>query len=52
MALSIRDYTIIKVVQATHLQGDIRYGASRAVQCSCVFLVSVNWTYLKLQGYG
>ena len=29
MALSIRDYTIIKVVQATHHQGDVIYGTSR-----------------------
>ena len=43
MALSSRDYTIIKVVQETHHQGDVRYGASRGIQCSCMSLVSVSW---------
>ena len=32
MAVSIRDYTIIKVVQASPHQGDIRYGKSRGIQ--------------------
>ena len=31
MALSIRDYTIIKVVQATNNQDDVRYGTSRGI---------------------
>ena len=26
MALNIRDYTIIKGVQTTHNEGDVRYG--------------------------
>ena len=29
MALSFRDYTFIKVVQATHYHGDNRYGRTR-----------------------
>ena len=28
MSLSIRDYTLIKVVQAIHHQGNVRYDAS------------------------
>ena len=54
MELSIRDYTIIKVVQATHHQGDIkygistgRYGISTGIQCSCMSLVSLRWTLFK-----
>ena len=31
MSVSIRDYTLIKVVQASHHQGDIRYDASRVI---------------------
>ena len=31
MVLTIGDYTIIKVVQATHHQGDVRYGTSRSI---------------------
>ena len=29
MTVNVRDHTIIKVVQATHHQGDIRYDTSR-----------------------
>ena len=47
MALSVRDYTIIKVVQATHHQGEVRYGASRGIQCLCMSLISVSWTLFK-----
>ena len=47
MALGVRDYTIIKVVQATHHQGDVRYGASRGIQCSWMSLISVRWTLFK-----
>ena len=43
MALSIRDYTIIKVVQATHNQGDVRYGINRGIQCSCMSLMPITW---------
>ena len=42
MAVSIRDYTNIKVVHATLHQGDVRYGTSRRAQCSCMFLISVS----------
>ena len=41
MSLSIRDYTFIKVVQASHQQGDVRYGVSRGIQCLCMSLISV-----------
>ena len=33
MALSIRDYITVKVVQATFHQGNIRYGAFTGIQC-------------------
>ena len=46
MTLSIRDYTIIKVVQ-THHQHNIRYGGSRGIQSSCMSLFSVSWTLCK-----
>ena len=44
MTLRVRDYTIIKVVQATHHQGNVRYGTSSGIQCSCMSLMSVTWT--------
>ena len=50
MALNIRDYTIIKVVQATHHQGDLRYGTTRSIQCSCMSLMSVSWTLFRSPG--
>ena len=39
----------MKVVQATHQQGDIRYGMSRGIQCSCMSLMSVCWTLFKTE---
>ena len=48
--LSIRGYTIIKVVQASHHQGDVRYGAFRGIQCLCMSLISVSWTLFKSPG--
>ena len=50
MALSIRDYPIIKAVKAAHHQGDVRYGTSRGMQCSCMSLMSVTWTLFKFPG--
>ena len=50
MSLSIRDYTVIKVVQASHHQGDAKYGASMGIQCSCMLLISVSWTLFKSPG--
>ena len=50
MAVSIRDYTIIKVVQASHHQGDIRYGESRGIQCSRMSFMSVSWKLFKSPG--
>ena len=50
MALIIRGYTIARVVQTTHHQGDVRYGASRGTQYSCMSLVSVSWTFFKFPG--
>ena len=47
MALSIKDYTIIKVLQAPHHQGDVRYVTTRGIQCSCMSLMSVSWTLLR-----
>ena len=42
--------TIIKVVQATHHQGDVRYCTSRGNQCLCISLVSVSWTLFRSPG--
>ena len=50
MALRFRDYTIIKLVQETQYRGDVRYGASLGIQCSCMSLVSVIWTLFKSPG--
>ena len=50
MSLSIRHYTLIKVIEATHHQGDVRYGASRGIQCSYMSLISVSWTLFKSPG--
>ena len=50
MALSIRDYTIIKVIQVTHHQGDVRFCRSRVIQWSFVSLISVSWTFVKYLG--
>lgn len=38
--LSTWDYTIIKIVQVTHRQGNIRYVVSKGIQCSCMSLIS------------
>ena len=37
----------MKVVQATHNRGNIRYGMSGGIQCSCLSLMSVCWTLFK-----
>ena len=50
MALIIRDYVIFRLVQTTHHQGDVRYGASRGIQYSCMSLISVSWLLLKSPG--
>ena len=50
MSLSIRDYAIMKVVQASHHQGDVRYGASISMQCLCTSIISVSLTLFKLPG--
>ena len=47
MALSIKDYTIIKVAQATHSQIDVSYGSYRSIQCSCMSPIFVSWTSFK-----
>ena len=47
MALTNFDNRIMKVVQATHHQGDIRYEMLRGVQCSCMSLMLVGWTLFK-----
>ena len=43
MLLSIRDYTLINVVQASHHEVYVRYGASMGMQCACMSLISVSW---------
>ena len=35
-----------KKVRATHYQGDLRYGATAGIQCSCISLMSVSWNTL------
>ena len=49
-SLSIRDYTFIKEVQASHHQDDVRYGVSKGIQCSCKSLILVSWTLFKSSG--
>ena len=49
MELSMRDYTIIKVVQDTHHQGDVRYGTA-GVYSACMSLISLSWTLFKPPG--
>ena len=34
-----------------HHQGDVRYGASRGILCSCMSLISVSWTLFKSPGF-
>ena len=53
MELSMRDYTIIRLVQATHHQGDVRHGTDMVhlgVQCSCMSLISLSWILFKSPG--
>ena len=44
------NHTIIKVVQATHHQGDVRYDVSRGIQCFYMSVISVSWTLFKSPG--
>ena len=50
MTLSIKDYTTVTVVQATHHQVNVWCSASRGIQCSCMSLIFVSWTLLKSPG--
>ena len=50
MALSKIDYIINKVIQATHLKGDITYGSCRVMQCPCISLISVSWILFQYPG--
>ena len=47
MALSLRDYIIIKAVQSTLHQGNVTYGS---IQYSCMSLTSVSLTLFKSPG--
>ena len=38
------DYTIIKAVQTSNHQADVRYGTYRGIQCSHRSFASVIWT--------
>ena len=49
MELSMRDYTIIKVVHDTHHHGYVRYGTAR-VYSACMSLISLSWTLFKSPG--
>ena len=40
----------LRVVQATHHQSDFRYGTSSGIQCSCMCLMSVIWTWFRSPG--
>ena len=42
-------HKITQVVQATHYQDDVRYGTSRAIQCSCRSLMCL-WTLFRSSG--
>ena len=35
------------VANVTHHQGDIRYGATTGIQCSCMSLKSICWSILN-----
>ena len=50
IALSVTDYIIIKVVQATHRQSDVRYGTFIGIPSSCMSLISVSWSLFKSTG--
>ena len=43
----IRSIHISKVVQGTSHQGDIRYGTTADIQCSCISLMAVCWSCIK-----
>ena len=40
-------YSILKVVQASHHQGDNRYGNTAGNQCSCNSLFAIVWSFLR-----
>ena len=50
MALSLRDYIIIKAVQSTLHQGNVTYGRTKGIQYSCMSLTSVSLTLFKSPG--
>ena len=50
MTLNIINYTIVKVVQDSHYQGDVRYGTSGGIQCSCMSLILISWKLFKSSG--
>ena len=50
IALSVRDHIVIKAVQATHPQGEIRYGTSRSIQYSSMPIISVSWALFRSPG--
>lgn len=49
--LSMRNYKIIRVVQATHHHGDVRCSISRCIQCSCMSHTSVSHNYFASHNY-
>ena len=52
MALRKYDGKFIKVVQATHHQGDMRYGMSRVCSARVCYLCQFVGHYLSLKAYG
>ena len=41
------DSLVVKVVHTSHHQRSERYGSSRGIQCSCMALMAICWTFLK-----
>ena len=44
----IGNFKILMVVQVSHHPADAWYGVSLGMQCSCIPLMSINWTLFKL----
>ena len=40
----LRSSRATEIVQVTHHQGDLRYGTTASIQCSCMSLMSMCWS--------
>ena len=47
----IGNFTIFKVVQASQHQANVCSGVCWGIQCSCMPIVSINWTLFKLPNF-